>query len=649
MRPEDLDLLGDVGGRAPGQTSSTHEDKRLAGEVYVLFVFGDVASNRLVAELAQFDAYFFGCDRVCTVADDGPVAARRRERACSLGDLLAKLQHFAHRVGQGAQCLQQVAAVIGGAGAQHLGDCARDEGSCGNLRIERLRACHAHLNITAVGGVDDAVCLGGEFAAATVDDCDHACSARAGEVDGSVGVGGRAALADGDDQGVAHVELQTETRQLGGRQGVHTDTVVGELSQEVCKRPSRNGGGALADHPNALQGAVGELVDDLRRQLRLVEADCESRLLLGDAAAQRLGEASRCFVDLFGKEVTVLAAVDVARGDFSGEHVVLAECERRSIVGNQGHTGFIACARGLEHHHLTTARRSFRMRERLAVHAHVALRFFDEAVRLARDDETILCQADAKTLAASFQCQEQRVGLVCGCGSDGDGALECRNRLAKRLRQRVTLAYPARHESRNHLCVRRDRLGEAQIVACPQVGMVVDVTVECSHQVRRIRRCLQLFAVHRVSVGFGNDADARPARVTEHGDPGIGLAHCETQQVVGQHCRTHHAGVVAELADFGCRLVDERPRIARDTYRTGGKEIVVMSGTEQGRDAGVVSAQTVVPHHHVHAGRVASAHLETVESGECLLDGEVSTERRSARACTSEIVHGKCRSDAVFA
>jgi hypothetical protein len=58
-----------------------------------------------------------------------------------------------------------------------------------------------------------------------------------------------------------------------------------------------------------------------------------------------------------------------------------------------------------------------------------------------------------------------------------------------------------------------------------EVGVVVDVAVERGHHVRaRVggRRRFELLAVERVRVGFGDDADARPAGVTEHGERAVG-------------------------------------------------------------------------------------------------------------------------------
>jgi len=109
-----------------------------------------------------------------------------------------------------------------------LRHCARDERAGGDLCVERLGTGDAHLHVATVRGIDDTVGFGGEFAAAPVDDGEHACAARSGQVDSAVGVGRGAALADRDDERVAHVECETETRQFGGWQRINSQTIVGE-------------------------------------------------------------------------------------------------------------------------------------------------------------------------------------------------------------------------------------------------------------------------------------------------------------------------------------------------------------------------------------------------------------------------------------
>jgi len=182
-------------------------------------------------------------------------------------------------------------------------------------------------------------------------------------------------------------------------------------------------------------------------------------------------------------------------------------------------------------------------------------------------------------------------------------------------------------------------LREAQLVACTKIGVIVDVTVECGDEIRGSRGGLQLLAVHRVGVGLGNDADARPPRVAEHGHPRTLATDEQPQKVVGGDGTAHHARVVTEFADFGGRFVHEGPCIRRDTHGTGGEQRIVAAIGEERDDARVVVAHAVVPHRHVHTRRVASAHLETIECGERLLDGEVRRQCALVRAASGEGVH----------
>ena len=74
VRPEDRDLFGDVVGVGAAEPGRADEDEWLGRQVDVLLVFGDVARDRLVAELGQFDAKLVRRDAIAAVADDGPVA-----------------------------------------------------------------------------------------------------------------------------------------------------------------------------------------------------------------------------------------------------------------------------------------------------------------------------------------------------------------------------------------------------------------------------------------------------------------------------------------------------------------------------------------------------------------------------------------------
>ena len=160
----------------PTQPRRAHEDQRLGRQVDVLLVLGDVAGDRLVAELAELDPHLLGGDRVGAVADDRPVALRRCEPPGGLGDL-RRAGRAPSRIAVG-QLAQRRRAARGGAavGADtgRLGDRAGQQHARGDLGVERLRRGDAHLDVATVGRVQHAVGLVGEVAAAAVDDADHA-------------------------------------------------------------------------------------------------------------------------------------------------------------------------------------------------------------------------------------------------------------------------------------------------------------------------------------------------------------------------------------------------------------------------------------------------------------------------------------------
>ena len=127
-------------------------------------------------------------------------------------------------------------------------------------------------------------------------------------------------------------------------------------------------------------------------------------------------------------------------------------------------------------------------------------------------------------------------------------------------------------ERRDHLGVGGDVLVDAELVGDPEIGVVVDVAVEGRDHVRARaggRRRLELVAVDRVGVRLGDDADARPPRVTEHRGACRRRRDRDAQQVVAGDRGTQRTGVVAELADLGGRLVDERQHAVDQPHRTG--------------------------------------------------------------------------------
>ncbi len=204
-----------------------------------------------------------------------------------------------------------------------------------DLGVERLGRRHAHLDVATVGRVEHAVGLVGEVAVATVDDGDDPAAARPHQVDGAVGVGGGARLADGDDERVGHVGPQVEAGQLGGQHGPHLDRRVADgRPQGDGQALAGDGGGALADHQHPADRAgaqVGPEVVGQRvgRQLHRRAAPSTSTQL----AAQRLAERRRRLGDLLEQEVRGVAPVDVAGGDLGGGQLVGAHRQRGAVVG----------------------------------------------------------------------------------------------------------------------------------------------------------------------------------------------------------------------------------------------------------------------------------------------------------------------------
>ena len=143
--------------------------------------------------------------------------------------------------------------------ADLLGDRPGEQEPGGDLRVEGLGGRHAHLHVAAVGRVEHAVALVGEVGAAPVDDGEHRGAAVAHEVDGAVGVGGGAGLADGDDERVAHVRPQPEAGQLGGRERLDAEAAVRDAGEQRAGQAlAGDVGGALADHLDAVDAPVAQ-------------------------------------------------------------------------------------------------------------------------------------------------------------------------------------------------------------------------------------------------------------------------------------------------------------------------------------------------------------------------------------------------------
>ena len=128
-------------------------------------------------------------------------------------------------------------------------------------------------------------------------------------------------------------------------------------------------------------------------------------------------------------------------------------------------------------------------------------------------------------------------------------------------------------ERRDHLGVGGDRTGDAQAVLDAQVGVVVDVAVERADDERRVRPppgC----SISSLLTGWALGSEMMPT-LAQRVWPSTATwarrrAQGEAQQLVGGDRGAHRPGVVAELADLGRRLVDERQRTVR---RSGPRPI----------------------------------------------------------------------------
>ncbi len=193
--------------------------------------------------------------------------------------------------------------------------------------------------------------------------------------------------------------------------------------------------------------------------------------------------------------------------------------ERRAVVGEPRHAVERAGAIRIEADQLPAG---------LAVEAQVVTGLLDDPVGLAGDDEAVLGEADVDTLSAAAQGEQHPPGGRGRHRPDRHRPLEPTHRAPERLDEGVEVA-PAGAEGvgvvaeqgGDHLGVGGDRTGEAQLVLDLEVGVVVDVAVEHADAIRPFALD-DLVAVHGMGVGLADDADAGPARVSEHADPGAG-------------------------------------------------------------------------------------------------------------------------------
>ena len=318
-----------------------------------------------------------------------------------------------------------------------------------------------------------------------------------------------------------------------------------------------------------------------------------------------------------------------------------------AVVGHAPDAVEFAGVDSIEHEDLpaTSGRRW-----RLAIHPHECRRLLDDSVRFAGDDVTVVGKTDVERLATAAQCQVERIRMISRGRADGHAALELGDRASERFAEvGNAIGDVTSHHRRDHLCIGRDRPGDAQPVADLDVGVIVDVAVEDSNHVRGTTGLLELLAVERVAVGFADDPDTCPTRVAEHGEPRIGLRQRQAQQFVGADRSAQRTSVVAELADLSGGLVHEAEARPCHAHRAVLEQRITVALEQHPLHRGVRHGQPVVPDEEVKTGGVATAHLESIERRQRLLHGQVAGDRSNGAIESRQCLDLACRAQTVVA
>ena len=257
-------------------------------------------------------------------------------------DGLARLEHRAHRVGQRVQRRSKLVTREPSTPTQPRPSRSRAGTPRRSARRTPWSTATRHLDIAAVGRVEHTVGLVDEVAVATVDDRDHRRATCAAPGRRSVGVGGRAALADGDDQRVGHVGRRA--RSPTARWPAWDDSQRLDDADAAVERRGEtltgNRRGALADDDDPADRAGREPGRGRGgHRLRRRAPRCEPAVALDELAAQGLAERDGRLGDLLEQIVRVLAAVDVARGDLRVRELGLVDREVGAVVGEAGDAG----------------------------------------------------------------------------------------------------------------------------------------------------------------------------------------------------------------------------------------------------------------------------------------------------------------------
>ena len=198
-------FLGDVAGIGPAHAWRAHNYERFGRKINVFFVFDDVEGYRLVAQLRKLYPYLRSRNMVRPAADNGPRTTRRRGNRRHPGNFWPLRKHLFHEGWQFAQGGEDLSCSFGSCDASRIRQPKGEKVAGSNLGIERLGRGHAHLDVTAVGGVQHPVRLLYEVAVAPIDYRHHVGPPTAHQVDGAVRVRRGTRLADRYHQRRRHV------------------------------------------------------------------------------------------------------------------------------------------------------------------------------------------------------------------------------------------------------------------------------------------------------------------------------------------------------------------------------------------------------------------------------------------------------------